>query len=846
MVSSSAKTRHNDSRISGRRHRTHSKYKRTVRRGKHNKEHIQRNNFYLWANHKWISEVPKTLPRELRYIRPLDNFKLIQDVMYKNVIEMYHDYVKGHGGHGHGHGHGHAGEMKNIYTSFLNLNPEPIVGHIAGFCATYDTMVQENNLYKFLGVMNQNEMIKWALPVVWTLYPDEYTPKHITPHLSSPALSLYDYRFYVDDKILEKQMRGVRLNVSNNTVIRQEEQTGGGGRSSRSVDNDDGGPETKTVEYIKYKQRITRAFMKLIDDIFTKCFGSEYEKTHHIKAQDVYDIECLLMNLMNNKDARFDMNYANMYNTAKHPDIPPHRVPSSHANKSRDSRHKHCDCDGSGSGGGSSSSATDLKDRLKSPHYQHNIRGATRILATDAVELTDIDWREMAGHIGYTSDDIPRYFVASQVGYLKSVMCLLKKEWASDKWKSYWYFIYMRQLIYFHDKWRQIILDFNDTLIRGKDTHFPREYFPIIGLGYAFPKTMTEEFTRRYKNEEMVSKVREIGMTMLECYKERIQKNTWLSSVTKKGALKKLNTIELRIGDANLSVPDPTHLEYDPKDAWGNLMKRSVQRTVYFANHSAGTGSGSGKASPSPSLSIEDLDMMNWNTMKFAGYQSFIVNAYYTAASNSIYIPTAYMHSLNVQFGRGYEYDLASVGFTFGHEISHALHVNSRTFDYKGVIKNWWSRPDVATYERKIAGIRRQYEDISKKYGFVIDGNLSLSENLADINGLAVCEDALHRFHVASSSSASAAAASVSASSSVAASSDHIRTMSFQHFYTYYAIQNRQYANRREILVQVLTNPHLDQKIRTNVPLMRSKTFREVFGIHKGDKMYSDDVDVVF
>jgi hypothetical protein len=29
---------------------------------------------------------------------------------------------------------------------------------------------------------------------------------------------------------------------------------------------------------------------------------------------------------------------------------------------------------------------------------------------------------------------------------------------------------------------------------------------------------MTEEFTRRFKNEEMVDKVREIGNTMLECF----------------------------------------------------------------------------------------------------------------------------------------------------------------------------------------------------------------------------------------------------------------------------------------------------------------------------------------
>ena len=195
------------------------------------------------------------------------------------------------------------------------------------------------------------------------------------------------------------------------------------------------------------------------------------------------------------------------------------------------------------------------------------------------------------------------------------------------------------------------------------------------------------------------------------------------------------------------------------------------------------------------------------------------------------------MHSMNVQFGRGYEYDLASVGFTFGHEISHALHVSSRVYNHRGIIKNWWTRDDVATYERKIAAIRRQYEEISKKDGFVIDGNLSLPENLADVTGLAVCEDALNRFLDAN------ARADPGASDTA---SEHIRAMSFYNFYTYYAIQNRQYANRREILVQVLTNPHLNLKIRTNIPLMRSKTFRDVIEIKKGDKMYNDEFDVVF
>ena len=149
------------------------------------------NNFYLWANLKWLNEVPKTLPKELKYIRPLDNFKLIQDEMYRNVLSMIDDYTRSNTSTAH--------EMKDIITSFRNLNPEPILRHISDFCKLYNEHVQENNLYKFLGVLNQCEMVSWALPVVWNIYPDEYTPGRLSAHICGPSLSLYDYRFYLND-----------------------------------------------------------------------------------------------------------------------------------------------------------------------------------------------------------------------------------------------------------------------------------------------------------------------------------------------------------------------------------------------------------------------------------------------------------------------------------------------------------------------------------------------------------------------------------------------------------------------------------------------------------------------
>jgi hypothetical protein len=221
-------------------------------------------------------------------------------------------------------------QMKNIAASFRDLHPEPILRHISEFCKLYNELVRENNLYKFLGIMNQNEMIRWALPVTWTVYPDEYTPGKLSAHVGSPSLSLYDYRFYLSDSIIEKQMRGVRLNTSNTTVIRQT----GGRRTPKNKngiadataasDDNEGGPETKTTEYMKYKKRITSAFLRFIGDVFSKCLGKDYETTHNIKVQDVYDIECALLSCMNIIDPRFDDSYANIYQSKKQSEKPPH------------------------------------------------------------------------------------------------------------------------------------------------------------------------------------------------------------------------------------------------------------------------------------------------------------------------------------------------------------------------------------------------------------------------------------------------------------------------------------------------------------------------------------------
>ena len=128
----------NNTKTRRRRRRRDTTTHRTRHRHHQRDDELRTNNFYLWANQKWLKEVPKTLPRELKYIRPLDNFKLIQDEMYKNVLTMVREYTRTTKT-------AVAVGMKHIVASFRDLHPEPILRHISEFCKLYHELIHTSN-----------------------------------------------------------------------------------------------------------------------------------------------------------------------------------------------------------------------------------------------------------------------------------------------------------------------------------------------------------------------------------------------------------------------------------------------------------------------------------------------------------------------------------------------------------------------------------------------------------------------------------------------------------------------------------------------------------------------------
>lgn len=437
-----------------------------------------------------------------------------------------------------------------------------------------------------------------------------------------------------------------------------------------------------------------------------------------------------------------------------------------------------------------------------------------------------LDWREFAKWLGYRSSDIPSRVICSSVGYMKCIVETLKSEthgWKTPKWRSYWIYIYARHVIQYHAEWRDIHFDFCCKFLRGQTAPMPQRIVALFGTTLAYDTYFANEYKRRHFNDDRsrASFNRATGMVarITRAAKDMVRANTWVSDTTRAEALRKIETLRVEMGTPDKmgpDIPEQTAATAFGGDGWANLMAVSKWRTrEMLIRRYEGSA-------------VFNVPAIDWAQLKFVGSQSYVVNAYYTEISNSIYIPMGYFQTEFVDVDRGIEYNLARIGYTIGHELGHSIHVFGRMFDHTGNMRNWWSRRDSAIYNRKLADVERQYERAARSDGLVFDAKMTLSEDLADITGLKLCEMVLSAHHEREKTLLP------------------LRLLSFERFYTEFASQNRQKIYRRSIFAQLKSNPHPLDKYRTNVPLSRMQLFNKIYNIKPGDKMHWHSDDTVW
>ena len=440
--------------------------------------------------------------------------------------------------------------------------------------------------------------------------------------------------------------------------------------------------------------------------------------------------------------------------------------------------------------------------------------GYNVVTKEEAIKDFGFDWEQFCKALGFK--EVPDDFVTSNINYLLCGTKLIIDRWDSEQWRTYWIYLFIRQQCRFNEVGRENYYEFYGKFLRGQESHVDPYIFPIFGMSFTFNTFLTNEYILRYKNEQAVDYVKELVEDLKRVFIRIIQRNNWLQPKTKSIAIEKLEAIKLIVGSPLLIREDPL-LDYDPDDPWGNLLRMSVWRHE--------------QAIKLVGKDIIDIPVIDWSQCppKMISTQAYIVNAMYTPTENSIYIPLGYIQKPFVDLDeRGLEYNLAHIGFTVAHEMSHALDDLGSKYDKDGKLSNWWTNKDAEYFKKIQKDIVNQYEIFEKRDGIDFDAWPSIGEDLADISGFSICLEYLRDFQLKNEDILP------------------IQTLSFQAFFVYFALQSRQKISKKAILSQLKTNPHPLDKYRCNIPLSRSNVFRAIFKVKKGDNMWWHTTNTVW
>ena len=431
--------------------------------------------------------------------------------------------------------------------------------------------------------------------------------------------------------------------------------------------------------------------------------------------------------------------------------------------------------------------------------------GYNVVSAQEAHEKYHLSWNEMTKGLGFKT--APRFFITDNLNYLHKITGILRENWNSKKWQTYFYYCFFKQMMCFHRSWRPIYFNFFGKFVKGQQTMLPQEIFPVFGLSYCFNTFLTEEYINKYANGAYIQWASNLAYDLKTVFMRIIERNKWMSPKTKKYALLKLQHIRVDMAHPPYLVPDPD-ITYSKNDAWGNIIACNAWRLNLLIE--------------TEGKHYIDLPMVDWGTyFSLIGNQAYIVNAFYDPTKNNIYLPLAYLQKPFLDGDeRGIEYNLAYIGYTIGHELSHSLDDMGSMYDYKGNLFNWWTPHDHKIFQSKVNDVIRQYETFAARDGIKMDGSLSVGENLADISGLAIIQEYLRDYQI---------------------TDDYIipiKKLSFETLFMYIAYQWRSFVSKESIQSELKINPHPLDKYRANCPLARLDLFKSIYNIKKGDGMY--------
>jgi putative endopeptidase len=224
-------------------------------------------------------------------------------------------------------------------------------------------------------------------------------------------------------------------------------------------------------------------------------------------------------------------------------------------------------------------------------------------------------------------------------------------------------------------------------------------------------------YVRRYFPPEAKAKAQDMVKGIVAAFQRRIDRLAWMSLATRAQAKRKLGTLYVGLGYPE-SWRDDSGLRIARGDAFGNRWRSELYD---YQSELKKLG--------------RPVDQHAWCMTPQT------VNAVNLPLQNALNFPAAILQPPFFDPDAEPAVNYGAIGAVIGHEISHSFDDQGSQFDAEGRLANWWTPEDLAHFKAAAARLAAQYDAYKPFPDLAVNGQQTLSENIADVAGLAAAYD---------------------------------------------------------------------------------------------------------
>ena len=311
-------------------------------------------------------------------------------------------------------------------------------------------------------------------------------------------------------------------------------------------------------------------------------------------------------------------------------------------------------------------------------------------------------------------------FVVWQPGAMTGIAALAASE-ALDTWKDYLVF---RALEHAAGVLPKAFVDehfaFHGTVLNGTPQLRDRWKRAVDATGEALGEAVGKLYVRRYFPPGEKARAQAMVHNLMAAFDKRIGRLEWMSPATKAKARTKLAVLKVGVGYPD-KWTDYTGLDVRRHDAFGNWERAELFQLKHDLMKLG-----------------KPVDRDEWVMTPQT------INAVNMPAMNALNFPAAILQPPFFDPSRPALMDYGAMGAVIGHEISHSFDDQGALFDAAGKLSNWWTREDFAHFEASAEQLANQFDAYHPFPDLAVNGKMTLSENIADLGGLAAAYDAYH------------------------------------------------------------------------------------------------------